>query len=75
MGTICTRVRSYSAIVHVYILHGLVPKHEYYSYTICGTAVLQLYYLWYSCICEVHQARNTCTRSCDAGQIGVNQGL
>ena len=45
MGTICTRVRSYSAIVHVYILHGLVPKHEYYSCTICGTAE----HVYYSC--------------------------
>jgi hypothetical protein len=45
MGTICTRVRSYSAIVHVYCLHCLVPKHEYYICTICGTDG----HVYYSC--------------------------
>ena len=48
MGTICTRARSYSAIVHVYNLHCPVPKHEYCS---CTISVQQ----YYGCTITVQQ--------------------
>ena len=62
MGTICTRARSYSAIVHVYNLRCLVPKHEYYS---CTITVQQ----YYSCTITVQQYYNCTifgTASCTA---------
>jgi hypothetical protein len=64
----CTRVLVYTAWSLNMSTTDVLAAIPLDKCTIAVLSTVQLYG-------EVHQARNTCTRSGDVGQTGVNQGL